>query len=225
MTTSHVAPPSKGKNQRFPWKMLVRSITWIAGLLVLDALVTYFFHVPLLRTAARIWIVDEEAGLGDAVVVLGGGANTRPFAAAELVRTNATTNVLLARVQPTPTDILGVTLVESDLSRAVLIKQGVPESCIHGIGTNASSTYDEARAVRTWAIEHRPKVIIIPTDLFHTRRVNWLMEKQLKDLHVDVRIVALDTPEYNRTNWWQHEQGVVAFQNEIIKYLLYRWRY
>ncbi len=76
-----------------------------------------------------------------------------------------------------------------------------------------------------WAIEHHPKVIIIHTDLFHTRRVNWLMEKQLADLNVDVRVVALDTREYNRTNWWQREQGVIAFQNEVVKYLLYRWRY
>lgn len=74
-------------------------------------------------------------------------------------------------------------------------------------------------------MEHRPQRLLIPTELFHTRRVNWLMEKQLKDLKVDVRVIALDLPEYNRTNWWQREQGVIAFQNEVIKYLLYRTRY
>ena len=204
---------------------IIRFVAWTL-LIVLAALVLAFvFRRPLLVAAGKLWVVDESVVPADAVVVLGGGAQTRPFAAAEFVQQHLTTNVLLADVQPNPTDKLGITTRESHASRAVLLKKGVHENYITSIGTNASSTIDEARALRAWAIAHRPKAIIIPTDLFHTRRVNWLMEKQLEDLNVDVRVVALDTQEYNRTNWWQKEQGVVAFQNELIKYALYRWSY
>lgn len=206
-------------------RRILRFCAWTFLVLVALLLLAYGFRRTLLVSAGKLWIVDEPAAPSDAVVVLGGGAQTRPFAAAELVRQRITTNVLLADVRPTPSDQLGVTTRESDASRAVLLKMGVPASSIQGIGTNVSSTLDEARAVRAWAVEHHPKVVIIPTDLFHTRRVNWLMEKQLHDLQVEVRVVALDTHEYNRTNWWQHEQGVVAFQNEVLKYLLYRCKY
>ncbi len=206
-------------------RRLIRISAWACFIFVVVLLLVYVFRRRLIIAAGDLWILNEPTASADAVVILGGSVQTRPFAAAELVRQHITTNVLLANVQPTPADKLGVTTRESDASRAVLLKMGVRENCIVSIGTNVSSTIDEARALRAWAIEHHPKVIIIPTDLFHTRRVNWLMEKQLADLNVDVRVVALDTQEYNRTNWWQHEQGVIAFQNEVLKYVLYRWRY
>jgi uncharacterized SAM-binding protein YcdF (DUF218 family) len=206
-------------------RRLIRISAWACFIFAVLLLLVYVFRQRLIVASGNLWMLDEPTASADAVVVLGGGAQTRPFAAAELVRQHITTNVLLANVQPTPTDELGVTTRESDASRAVLLKKGVPNSYIHGFGTNVTSTIDEARALRTWALEHHPKVIIISTDLFHTRRVNWLMEKQLHDLNVDVRVIALDTQEYNRTNWWQKEQGIIAFQNELIKYALYRWKY
>lgn len=204
---------------------ILRATASALVILAVALLLAYCFREPLLIQAGRLWIVDEPVVSAEAVVVLGGGTQSRPFAAAELVRDRVTTNVLLAHVKPNLTDQLGVTTRESDVSHAVLLKKGVAENQIFLIGTNVASTHDEARAVRAWAIEHQPRTILIPTDLFHTRRVNWLMEKQLHDLNVDVRVIALDLPEYSRTNWWSDERGVIAFQNEMIKYVLYRWRY
>jgi len=189
------------------------------------ALLAYAFRRPLLASLGNLWVVDESVQLADAVVVLGGGLQQRPAAAAGIVARGIATNVLVAHVKSLPTDTLAITENESTRARKVLMTNGVSETYIHFLGTNVSSTIDEAHALRAWALEHHPKVIIIPTDLFHTRRVNWLMEKQLHDLHVDVRVIALDNHEYNRTNWWQHEQGVIAFQNEVLKYFLYRCKY
>jgi uncharacterized SAM-binding protein YcdF (DUF218 family) len=206
-------------------RRLVRWFVMAVAIFVIAIVAAFLFRRPLLRLVARAWIVDERVVRADAVLVLGGGAQNRPFAAADYVIRGFTTNVLLAQVKPNSTDRLAVTTRESNLSRAVLLKRGVPEAFIHRIGTNVNSTYDEARAVRAWAIQHRPKVILVPTELFHTRRVDWLMEKQLHDLKIDVRVIALDAEEYNRTNWWQDERGLIAFQNEIIKSVLYHWRY
>jgi hypothetical protein len=41
-------------------------------------------RVPLLRGAANLWIVSDEATHADAVVVLGGGLEERPFIAADV---------------------------------------------------------------------------------------------------------------------------------------------
>jgi uncharacterized SAM-binding protein YcdF (DUF218 family) len=206
-------------------RRLIRFFLWLVTAVVVVVIATVVFRRPLMRATADLWIVDEPVTKADAVVVLGGGAQNRPFAAAQLVARGVTTNVLIAQTKPNSTDKLGLTAAESDLSRAVLLKQGVPPAFIHSLGTNVNSTFDEARAVRAWAIQHRPRVIAIPTDLFHTRRVNWLMEKQLRDLRVDVRVIAVNPEEYTRTNWWKDERGIIAFQNELLKNLLYRYRY
>ena len=39
------------------------------------------------------------------------------------------------------------------------------------------------------------------------------------------RIVALDPLEYTSADWWQHEEGLIAFQNEVIKFVYYRLKY
>jgi len=31
--------------------------------------------------------------------------------------------------------------------------------------------------------------------------------------------------EYTPADWWQHENGVVAFQNEVLKFFYYWFKY
>ena len=35
----------------------------------------------------------------------------------------------------------------------------------------------------------------------------------------------LNAPGYTRAEWWKTEAGMIAFQNEIMKYLYYRLKY
>jgi hypothetical protein len=44
----------------------------------------------------------------------------------------------------------------------------------------------------------------------------------LKGTGVEIHIAGVPTEEYDGTNWWRHEEGVIAFQNEIVKYLYYQ---
>ena len=75
-----------------------------------------------------------------------------------------------------------------------------------------------------WAERHNLRSIIVPTEIFSTRRVRWMLDRVFSSEFV-VRVVALNPPEYRRDDWWRHEEGVVAFNNEIIKYLYYRLKY
>src|SRR5258708_4317123 len=50
----------------------------------------------LLRSAADLWIVSDTITPADAVVVLGGGINTRPFEAADLYAKGLVRKVLLS---------------------------------------------------------------------------------------------------------------------------------
>ena len=93
------------------------------------------------------------------------------------------------------------------------------------IGSNVASTYDESRAVRAWIEKSGAKTIIIPTDPFHTRRVRWVFSKELRGTKTAIHVVPVNPARYRVENWWRHEDGWVAFQNEVIKYLYYRFEH
>lgn len=205
-------------------KLLKRLVVALVVLGVLLA-VACVFRTPLLRGAARIWIVNEPLTKADVIVVLGGGPSTRPFAAARLFHAGYAPKILLTNPQPAPATQLGLTPTDADLERDILLKEKVPAAAIVVAPELVNSTYDEAIAIRDWARTNGVRRIIIPTDDFQTRRARWVFRKQLQPLGVQVLLQAVPVREFAASNWWQHEQGVVAFQNELLKYAYYRIKY
>jgi uncharacterized SAM-binding protein YcdF (DUF218 family) len=187
--------------------------------------VCFVFRAPLLRAVANAWIVNEPLEKADAIVVLGGGLETRPFEAARLYHAGLAPKILLMDVKPSPTTQLGITPLEKDLTRQVLHKQEVPDADCITIGDGVASTYDESLAVRAWLKRTGARKVIIPTDLFHTRRVRWLFRRQLKGIGAAVTVRSIAPSDYAFTNWWQREGGLIAFQNEVVKSLYYHLKY
>jgi len=185
----------------------------------------WFFRAPLLRNIAQAYIVADEPISADAIVVLGGGLETRPFAAAQLFHQSWAKRILVMDVQASPTCELGVTPTEAEQTRQVLDRQGVAATNVVTVGQAVASTYDEAVATRLWTATNAVRVLLIPTDLFHTRRVRWLFQRQFAGTDVIIKVIAVPPRHYTATNWWQHESGLIAFQNEIIKSVYYRWKY
>ena len=92
-------------------------------------------------------------------------------------------------------------------------------------GTNVTSTRDEALALKTWVTANNAHSVVIPTDLFHTRRVRWIFQKALRTTRTEVHVAAIDPPRYSVSNWWRVEDGLIAFQNEVVKSGYYRLMY
>jgi len=111
------------------------------------------------------------------------------------------------------------------MTRRLLLSNSIPESAIVAIGNSVASTYDESLAVRAWMEKSGVKSILIPTDLFHTRRVRWLFNRELKDMQGQVRVQAVRPPAYSAKDWWQHEEGLIAFESEVIKSIYYWFKY
>jgi hypothetical protein len=42
---------------------------------------------------------------------------------------------------------------------------------------------------------------------------------------VRVMVQAVEPPEYKVNEWWRSENGLIEFQNEVIKYVYYRFKY
>lgn len=178
----------------------------------------------LLRSAGDLWIVSDRLGPADAVAVFGGGLTDRPLAAAKYYREGLVTKILVSDNRQTPAEKVGIITSELAATESVLLELGTPESAIEPFGHALRNTHQEALALRAWAEQHNLHSIIVPTEIFSTRRVRWMLRRAFPS-EFQIRVIALDAPDYRRDDWWGRTQGIAAFKNEVIKYLYYRLRY
>ena len=207
------------------WPRLWSVVLWSCGLVVLLIAFCFVFRSPLLTGLANAWIVNEPVEKADAIVVLAGGLEYRPFAAAKLYRQGTAPKILITQTELPPTAQMGLTVPGFITTRQIMLSNGVPAAALQIVGTNVNSTRDEALALKTWVTEHNAHSLIIPTDMFHTRRVRWIFSKALRNTGTEVHVTAIAPPCYENTNWWKHEEGLIAFQNEVVKSLYYHLRY
>jgi uncharacterized SAM-binding protein YcdF (DUF218 family) len=209
--------PSQG--QRFIGRL-------VAAVLLLTVLAAgvWLEREPLLREAADLWIVSDPVTRSDAVAVLGGGLDFRPFAAAEIYKKGLVTKVIVSQVAEARSTKIGAVPGHTELNRMVLVKLGVPEAAIGTFGQANSSTFDEAVALRDWADQHHVSRIIIPTEIFASRRMRWIFDREFAGSSARLAIYSNKGPDYTR-EWWKTAAGMIAFQNEILKYLYYRLKY
>jgi uncharacterized SAM-binding protein YcdF (DUF218 family) len=185
----------------------------------------YAFRAPILTALARAWVVDEPLQKADAILVPGGGIGWRPVEAAKLYHEGYAPKILILDVKPDTAVDVGVRAPDRDLMREVLIKKGVPDTNIIGIGKAVSSTYQDICVARDWAQSTAAKRILITTDIFHTHRLKWVARKVLDRNGIQSEVHAIIPPEYSLTNWWQTEEGLMSCNEEVIKYLMYRLKY
>lgn len=206
-----------------PTRALRRVLLTIAVFVAL-AFAAWVAREPLLRTAADLWIVSDEIAPADAVAIFGGGLEYRPFAAAAYYRQGLVGKILLSGIGAGPAEKLGARRSHVDANRNVLLKLGVPDSAIEPLGANLTNTYEEALALRDWATRTGARSIMVPTEIFSTRRLRWVLHRVFAD-GVTIRVPALDPIGYGRDDWWKKEAGLIGFQNEVMKYLFYRANY
>jgi len=180
---------------------------------------------PLLRGAADLWIVSDEATHADAVVVLGGEIDIRPFAAAELYRIGLVDKVLVSNNREDRAASIGAVQGHTEANRQVLLKLGVPENAIETFGQANKNTRDEAVALREWTEHHPASIVIIPTEVFAARRVRWTFQRQLAGRAIRIEVPSFEPSEYTRAAWWKSPEGLITFQNEVLKYIYYRLMY
>lgn len=200
----HAMTRNRGRARIVRASLFIFAILLVVGYGWLD-------RAPILHRVADLWAVSDPIEDADAVVVLGGGLNTRPLAAAALYKAGTVKFVLLA--------------AETAPTRAVLIKLGVASQAIIDVAQKASSTYEEMRAVREWAPHSGAKKIIVVTEMFPSRRVRWIFDRYLAPIGVKVILHPVPNPVYDLDHWWQNKQGIIVFRNEVLKYLYYRLMY
>src|SRR5262249_3758026 len=110
-------------------------------------------------------------------------------------------------------------------NRAALLKLGVPASAIESFGKVNTNTREEAFALREWAERNAASVFIIPSEPFMTRRGQWIFRREFSGAPTMIEVEPFNTPDYSHERWWKTEKGSIAFKEELLKYLYYRWMY
>jgi len=107
----------------------------------------------------------------------------------------------------------------------VLLKLLVPDTNCVTIGGTVGSTYDESRAVRTWLEKTGPRVSSSPPTSFTPGAFAGYSGKELKGTGVTVTVRAVAPLDYGATNWWTNVEGLIGFQNEVVKSVYYHLKY
>jgi len=158
--------------------------------------------------AARTWAVSDTVRVVDAAAVLGGGAY-RPYAAMQLYRDGLATRIL----------------VDEDADKKLLLNLDIPAEVVVKFGNGLRNTYEEACALTRWVGKNKVHWIIIPTETFPSRRVKWIVARQLGTFDANVLIDVVAVPGYSADDWWTDKGGRQQFLTEIVKYFYYRVRY
>src|SRR5262249_28296211 len=196
---------------------------WLAPVLIVLAIaIAWMARAAILRGMAELWVVSDPLDHADAIVVLGGRIDVRPFAAADLYRRGFAPRVLISNLVRDLLATMQLWPGQTELTRRLLLKLGVPAEAIVEFGDGVSSTYEEARAVLDWTRSSGAKSVIIPTDLFPTRRVRWTFQHEVASTGVRVIVHAIQPRAYGLDDWWRDERGLIDFQNEVIKFFYYR---
>jgi hypothetical protein len=171
-----------------------------------------------LQGLARQWMVSDDIGLADAIVVLGGALEVRPAAAAALYNQGFAPLIVVSRSDADRGR-------EALRMRERLLASGVPSTAIVDFRIRLHSTYGEARGVVEFAKSGGIKGVIVPVEIFQTRRVQWIFRRELCGSGIRVTVKAITPPGYNANNWWQTKSGRMNFRNELVKFAYYRLRY
>ena len=213
-------PALPAGSRRARWRVVLSRLGVLAGL----AALLLVFRAPLLRGVANGWVINDPLEQADAIALLAQASPMPMLESARLYREGFAPKVIFFDHGPMPTDRIGVTTPGEIATRQALIAHGVPDSAIV-TRTNLPSLHAAVLSLRDWVRANSARRVLAVTEQFHTRRVDWCMERFIRPEGVRVCIRATPVQDYPLTEWWRHEQGLIQFENEVVLNLFYRLNY
>ncbi len=204
------------------WGVRLLALAFLAG-----AVVTWLAPDRVLPAAAEFLDVSEPPRQTDYVLILNGDPNTRPFAAAALVRAGLVREVLLTRQRLTleSGDVQdGTMLSEFELTKRVLRARGVSAEAIRVLPGEIGNTFDEARCLAAFLGAQPGATVAVVTNSFHTRRARWIFRRVLGEDAGRVYFVGVPRDGVDDRAWWRSHKGWRVYLSEYGKLLYYRVR-
>ena len=162
----------------------------------------------------RFLLVNDRLQPADAVIALGGDATLdRLEMAVELYNEGLADALIITETNATAS----TGQQESLYLRNQAIALGVPENAIFITEVDATSTWDEARAVRKLMLRNDWHSCIAVTDPYHTRRVKIAFTQDFKAHNLNVSVVYTPDHWYRPSTWFLSVEGRQTTLLEYIK--------
>jgi len=197
---------------------------WIAlGATLAVCVLAWLLRAQLLEGAARFLSVRDPLARADAIFVLGGDPDIRPYAAAALYRRGLAPRVLVPGMETGRLAGDGLIPTQTQLFLGVLRREGVPDSAVQVLNMpgGTSSTTEDARVLAGWARRGGARTIIAVTTTYHTRRTRLALRRALEGTGVRLMMYGAPTRGYDESDWWRSESGLTTYFNEYVKLLRY----
>ena len=204
------------------WKTRKTTEYVIIAFLALLALFTVGFIY-----AGSLLVVEVAPQRADVGLVLAGHFG-RAMYAAELYHEGFIQKIWISRPERekhlAQLDALGIPYPrQEEISRAVLVKKGVPNDHIEVVGDGVVSTIAEARLVSS-LLKSRPEVhsLLLITSRFHVRRAEAIFNQAL-GAKAQVQLFAVGTPYdgFVVDQWWRDRDSARQVFLETAKLLLF----
>jgi len=204
------------------WTRRKKIIFVAATYLALVALLTISFIY-----AGSLLVVEVPPQRADVGLVLAGHFG-RALYAADLYHQGFIPRIWISRPEREKylmqLDSIGVPYPrQEEISRAVLLKKGVPDDRIEVIGDGMVSTIAEARFV-TGLLEKQPDIhsLLLITSRFHVRRAQAIFDRVVVSAF-PVHILAVGSPYdgFIADQWWRDRDSAREVLLETAKLLLF----
>ena len=191
----------------------------LAGMLLVG-----FAHVSILRETASFLITEDSLGPAAAIVALGGDPPFREMEAARLYRAGWAPRVVIVRAarreELKALQNMGIEVGETwELSREVLIRQGVPASAILVPKDEAVGTFEELRAVDR-ALGSKDAPVILVTSKYHTRRTRLTWDHVTEGRSRGIARASSQDP-FDPSRWWRERRFVLSVVREYLGLINY----
>ena len=188
--------------------------------LIAVPLLLWLLRAPLLSAAGGFLHVQDPLRRADVIYVLGGDADVRPFLAARLYRAGWAPRIAIPRVEAGRAARMGLRPTLTDVTRAVLRREGVPDSAIVVLGSpgGSASTADDAALLAGWVRLSRARTVIAVTTEYHTRRSRWHLRRALDGTGATLVVRGAADPHFDERSWWKSEGGLVTYANEYLRF-------
>jgi len=180
---------------------------------------------------ARLLITEAPLAKADAIVVLGGSANYKERAreAARLVLEGRAPLILLTndnqRGPWSSAEQRNLYFYERSLEE--LHNAGAPDQSVDVLMNQVSSTHEEAELIKSYAIDHGLRSVLVVTSAYHSRRALWTFSRVFRDTGIQVGLTPVtpgsDSPR--PATWWLTARGWRLVPTEYVKMIYYVVKY
>jgi uncharacterized SAM-binding protein YcdF (DUF218 family) len=192
------------------------------GVFVLLLVALFLLRNPLLRETGRLLICEDPVDKVQAIFVLSGGPLDRGNEAVKLYKKGIAQKIVCTG-ENTPPDFeaIGVTYLESEITRLYMMRKGVPDTAIALI-KKGTSTREEEQAILAYCKKNNLSNVMVLSGKFHTRRICQTFRKPFHEAGIQLLIHGAPSSTYKEDLWWKNEYGLIALNNEYIK-IVYYW--